>query len=145
MGLEPTNIFRAEIEKYFVRFLVQVKTVELAFEINWPLFRIFFPRSRSEQFSKQHAKFAKRKIALNFAIPGMLNCIVQKCQKSKYYLDRVKNSLFFKERKIAQKFCSSRNARFYQISAWTALQKLLNNVPEGKGNGNSKTGTTVVF
>ena len=27
-------IFRAEIEKYFVRFLVQVKTVELAFEIN---------------------------------------------------------------------------------------------------------------
>ena len=62
------------------------------------------------------------------------------------YLDRVKKSLvFFKQRKIAQKFCNSRNARFYQISAWTALQKLLNNVPEGKGNGNSKTGTTVVF
>ena len=49
-------------------------------------------------------------------------------------------------KKNCAKFCKkSRNARFYQISAWTALQKLLNNVPEGKGNGNSKTGTTVVF
>ena len=33
-GLNSQNIFRAEIEKYFVRFLVQLKTVELAFEIN---------------------------------------------------------------------------------------------------------------
>ena len=47
-------------------------------------------------------------------------------------------------KKNCAKFCNI-NARFYQISAWTALQKLLNNVPEGKGNGNSKTGTTVVF
>ena len=31
--LEPTNS-RAEIEKYFGRFLVQVKIVEIAFEIN---------------------------------------------------------------------------------------------------------------
>ena len=30
-------IFRAEIEKYFRWFLVQMKTVESAFEINWPL------------------------------------------------------------------------------------------------------------
>ena len=39
MGLEPTKqyIFRAEIEKKFVRFLVQMKTLEFAFEINWPL------------------------------------------------------------------------------------------------------------
>jgi hypothetical protein len=37
VGLEPTKYFRTEIEKYFVCFLVQVKTVELAFEINWPL------------------------------------------------------------------------------------------------------------
>jgi hypothetical protein len=36
VGLEPTSS-RAEIEKYFVRFLVQVKIVEFAFEINWPL------------------------------------------------------------------------------------------------------------
>ena len=39
VGLEPTKqyIFRAEIEKYFCWFLVQIKTVEFAFEINWPL------------------------------------------------------------------------------------------------------------
>ena len=30
-------ISRAEIEKYFVQFLVQMKTVEFAFEIIWPL------------------------------------------------------------------------------------------------------------
>ena len=40
VGLEPTKYFRAEIEKYLVRFLVQVKTVELAFEINWRLVTI---------------------------------------------------------------------------------------------------------
>ena len=58
----------------------------------------------------------------------------------KYFTQNVSSSE--KLRKILQQ---NRNARFYQISAWTALQKLLNNVPEGKGNGNSKTGTTVVF
>ena len=37
--LEPTKeiYFRAGIQKYFVRFLVHVKTVEFAFEIIWPL------------------------------------------------------------------------------------------------------------
>ena len=34
-------IFRAEIEKYFVQFLVQMKVVEFAFEINWPLVSLF--------------------------------------------------------------------------------------------------------
>ena len=35
VGLEPTKqyIFRAEIEKNFVHFLVQMKTVEFAFEL----------------------------------------------------------------------------------------------------------------
>ena len=31
------HIFRAELEKFWVRFLVQMKAVEFAFEINWPL------------------------------------------------------------------------------------------------------------
>ena len=34
--LEPTKP-RAEIEKFFVRFLVQVKIAKSPFEINWPL------------------------------------------------------------------------------------------------------------
>ena len=34
--LEHTNS-RAKVEKYFVRFLVQVEIVEFAFEIKWPL------------------------------------------------------------------------------------------------------------
>ena len=39
MRLEPTKVsfFRAEIEKFFVRFLVQVKMAKSPFEINWPL------------------------------------------------------------------------------------------------------------
>ena len=37
--LEPTKVsfFRAEIEKFFVRFWVQVKIAKSPFEINWPL------------------------------------------------------------------------------------------------------------
>ena len=40
MGLEPTKVLyisRAEIEKFFVRFLVQVKIAKSPFEINGPL------------------------------------------------------------------------------------------------------------
>ena len=37
VGLEPTMYFRAEIQKYFARFLVQVKLAKSPFEINWPL------------------------------------------------------------------------------------------------------------
>ena len=39
MRLKPTKMsfFRAEIEKFFVRFLVQVKMAKSPFEINWPL------------------------------------------------------------------------------------------------------------
>ena len=40
VGLEPTKVLyisRAEIEKFFVRFLVQVKIAKSPFEINWPL------------------------------------------------------------------------------------------------------------
>ena len=36
---ESRIYFRAEIQKYFVRILVQVKTVEFAFNIIWPLLR----------------------------------------------------------------------------------------------------------
>ena len=38
VGLEPTKFLRAEIEKHFVRFLVEMKTV--AFEIIRPLLKI---------------------------------------------------------------------------------------------------------
>ena len=37
VGLEPTIYFRAELQKYFVRFLVQVKIAKSPFKINWPL------------------------------------------------------------------------------------------------------------
>ena len=40
VGLEPTKVLyisRAEIEKFFVRFLVQVKIAKSPSEINWPL------------------------------------------------------------------------------------------------------------
>ena len=35
--LEPMIYFRAELQKYFVRFLVQVKIAKIPFKINWPL------------------------------------------------------------------------------------------------------------
>ena len=38
LGLEPTNL------EYFVRLLVQMKTVEFAFEINWPWPISIFPK-----------------------------------------------------------------------------------------------------
>ena len=37
VGLEPTKFLRAEIEKHFVRFLVEMKTLKFAFDIYWPL------------------------------------------------------------------------------------------------------------
>ena len=36
-GSNPRNYFRAEIQKYFRSFLVQVKTAKNPFEIYWPL------------------------------------------------------------------------------------------------------------
>ena len=59
--LEPTiYYFRAELQKYFLRFLVQVKIAKNPFEINWPLciFRKIRPPSvnisKTIQMVKSH-------------------------------------------------------------------------------------------
>jgi hypothetical protein len=52
VGLEPTKVLyisRAEIENFFVRFLVQAKIVRSLFEINWPLTKINFQKTCSLQ------------------------------------------------------------------------------------------------
>ena len=47
---------RAEIEKHFVRFLVQMKTSKFAFEINWPLTE---QRTFEKKTPKKPAVFAR--------------------------------------------------------------------------------------
>ena len=42
-----THELRAEIEKFFVRFLVQMKSAKSPFEINWPLSAIYIGRNQN--------------------------------------------------------------------------------------------------
>ena len=60
MGLEPTKvlyIFRAEIENFFIHFLVQVKIGKSPFEINWPLKDA---RILAEEADKKYDEIAKK-------------------------------------------------------------------------------------
>ena len=41
--IQPLLEARAKIQKYFCWFLVQMKSLEFAFEINWPLVTILMP------------------------------------------------------------------------------------------------------
>ena len=48
--VKPTKTLK-EIEKYFRWFLVQVKTVDFAFEINWPLVLKYLVKAQFSRFS----------------------------------------------------------------------------------------------
>ena len=60
---ESRIYFRAEIQKYVVRFLVQMKNVEFAFEINWPLAVVtwYSTRNNTHRCTKNSHSGAKRK------------------------------------------------------------------------------------
>ena len=76
-----STLFRSEIEKYVCSFLVQMKTAEFAFEINWPLVRaaafafwelIFILLALKNAGDSQSAKSLLLYTSLNFVCWGVL-------------------------------------------------------------------------
>ena len=62
-------IFRAEIEKYFRSFLVQMKTAKSPFEINWPLVELYaIVQWQHNVFSKVEVQM----VALKYSTPPHL-------------------------------------------------------------------------
>ena len=71
---------RAEIQKYFVGFLVQMKSLEFAFEINWPLADI--QNSWSEK--EIHILFM---YSLNWRKSPLKKAVYKTAQDRGYFMD----------------------------------------------------------
>ena len=138
-------IFRAEIENFFVRFLVQVKIAKSPFEINWPLAtsgRFFLSWSEAMCFFRSTLKLkrAEQISHLNFVVVCLdTSCFILICldrfpfdAKAKGHMEQLKGLIPSSDSIISSKFSEqkekihyfhnfqgkkkSTNPRFYKFS-----------------------------